>query len=540
MNRLKNWSRWSITTKILVPFLALSVISIAVMAYVAIYNMNQLGNHALETSTSLGESAIEDSTTYLNRLGEEIIIQKAHDVAKQVDMYLADRPAMTVAEMRNDAELRRIVVQPVGTTGYTTLIDPNNAVIIIHKFPEQEKDISTLADELPTFWDLIETTADGRDAAGYYNWLEVDGSIQEKYAGISAVNTTDGRVLTLWATTYIDEFSQPAEETKQDIYTAIADSSLYISNQAAVIQSFFIVFFVVLVILVTIIALLLSRAITRPILSLTQGAREIGQGRLDYILKVRNQDELGALAESFNKMRGDLQRYVDELQNTATENIAKERTIQENLRLYAQKISQAQERERKRIARELHDETVQDLIVVTRHLEDLALGKGTLSADDIREEVRQITAKIRRFSQELRISILEDLGLVPAVKSLAADFTENYGIPVQIEVNGEPRKLADEAELMLFRIIQEALSNVRKHSEATEALVLINFTGEQTKVNIRDNGRGFEIPSSISDLASTGNLGLVGIQERTQLLGGTFDIYSQPGQGTNLTIIIPG
>ena len=146
--------------------------------------------------------------------------------------------------------------------------------------------------------------------------------------------------------------------------------------------------------------------------------------------------------------------------------------------------------------------------------EDLALGKTSLTADEIREEVRAVTAKVRRFSQELRISILDDLGLVPAVKWLADDLMSNYGIMVRVEVKGKPRKLAGETELMLFRIIQEALTNVRKHSGATEVEVWIDFAEQQIAVGVKDNGKGFEIPASIADLAITGNLGLVGIQER--------------------------
>lgn len=171
--------------------------------------------------------------------------------------------------------------------------------------------------------------------------------------------------------------------------------------------------------------------------------------------------------------------------------------------------------------------------------EDLALGKTSLTADEIREEVRAVTAKVRRFSQELRISILDDLGLVPAVKWLADDLMSNYGIMVRVEVKGKPRKLAGETELMLFRIIQEALTNVRKHSGATEVEVWIDFAEQQIAVGVKDNGKGFEIPASIADLAITGNLGLVGIQERAQLLGGTLNIESRPGRGTSLAVTIP-
>ena len=138
MRKLIRWSEWSIATKILVPFLALAVITMSVIGYLALSNIRGLGEYALQTSTDLGEAAIRDSTAHLNRLGEDTIKQIAKDVAKQVEMYLETRPAMTLAEMRSDAKLRDIVVQPVGITGYTTLIDPKNTIIVIHKFPVQE------------------------------------------------------------------------------------------------------------------------------------------------------------------------------------------------------------------------------------------------------------------------------------------------------------------------------------------------------------------------------------------------------------------
>jgi hypothetical protein len=114
------------------------------LAYLALSNMRGLGNYALESSTSVGERAIHDSTSHLVKLGEETITQISQHVAKQVEMYLKSHPSMTVSDMRNDAELRQIAVQPVGTTGYTTIIDPANRMILIHKFWEQERDVTFL------------------------------------------------------------------------------------------------------------------------------------------------------------------------------------------------------------------------------------------------------------------------------------------------------------------------------------------------------------------------------------------------------------
>ena len=539
MRKIAAWSEWSIATKILVPFLGIFVVSMGVVGYIALTNIRGLGNYALDSSTSLGRTAIQDSTSHLKKLGEDIIGQIATDVGKQVEMYLESRPPMTMEAMRNDSQLREIVVQPVGKTGYTTLIDPEKAVIIIHKFPGQEKDVSPLRSLLPSFWSLIELSKGENVTSGYYDWLEVNGSIQQKYACIVPIKNPGGDSLTLWATTYIDEFSMPVEETEQQINAAISESSNYISDIVSRMQDFFIIIFTALFIFVLSLSLLLSHVITSPILALKRGAEAIGHGVLDYKLELKNKDEIGDLAYSFNKMGSALKSYTEELKSTATENIAKEKKIQDNLRVYVQKISQAQEAERKRVSRELHDETAQALVVVLRHLDDLASGKSELTARDIRMEVKKILEGVRHFSQELRPSVLDDLGLIPAVQWLASDLTKNFGISVETEIKGTQRNLPQESELMLFRIAQEALTNVRKHSQATKALVRVDFTDHRIKLSVQDNGKGFKMPSGVGDLTRSGKLGLAGMEERVQLLGGTLNIQSQPGKGTNLTVEVP-
>jgi signal transduction histidine kinase len=539
MRRITAWSEWSIATKIIVPFLGIFVVSMAVIGYIALTNIRGLGNYALDSSTSLGKTAIQDSTAHLKKLGEDTITQIAKDVAKQAEMYVATRPPMTMEEMRNDLLLREIVVQPVGKTGYTTLIDPEKSVIIIHKFPGQEKDVSPLKSLLPSFWSLMEASKGDGVVSGYYDWMEVNGSIQQKYASIVPIKNPNGDVLTLWATTYIDEFSMPVEETEKEINAAIFESGNYISDNVSRMQDFFIIIFTALFIFVIGLALLLSHVITSPILALKKGAEAIGHGELDYKLKLKNKDEIGDLANSFNKMGSDLKSYTEELKTTATENIAKEKKIQDNLRLYVQKVSQAQEAERKRVARELHDETAQALVVVLRHLDDLASVNSNLKAKDIRDEVKKILEGVRHFSQELRPSVLDDLGLIPALQWLASDLSKNFGITVETEIKGSQRQLPPEPELMLFRIAQEALTNVRKHSQATKAVVRIDFSDHEIKLTVQDNGKGFKIPSGVGDLTRLGKLGLAGMEERAQLLGGRLTIQSQPGKGTALTVEVP-
>jgi signal transduction histidine kinase len=532
------WSKWNIVVKILVPFLILSIATMAIMAYMAINNIRTLGDHALETSTFLGQSAITDSAKTLTQLGESTIKQISNDVAKQVELYLNNRPPMSLTDMRDDAELRQIAIQPVGITGYTTLLDPTQSLIVVHKYREQEKDISHLKDTLPLFWNMLQSSVSG-PSSGYYDWQEVDGSITQKYASIVPINNSSNMTLTLWATTYIKEFSQPALILENDINNAILRSSNYIQSNVRETQDAFIIVFSILIVVVIGLSLLISRFITNPIRSLQSSAEEIGKGNLNHELTISNQDELGKLAVTFDKMRIDLKKSIAELRSSAEQNIAKEREIQDNLRLYAQKIIQAQESERKRVARELHDETVQALIAIARQLDDLADNGSGITPEAIRDKVRIVIEEVQHFSQELRPSILDDLGLIPALKALCAELSKNFKIDVDIEVKGDPIQLKPELELTLYRIVQEALTNVRRHSQATKAHVNLLLESGRVELTIQDNGVGFKIPQNSDGLTKRGKLGLIGMQERAQLLGGRLTVESEPGVGTKLCIIVP-
>jgi signal transduction histidine kinase len=143
---------------------------------------------------------------------------------------------------------------------------------------------------------------------------------------------------------------------------------------------------------------------------------------------------------------------------------------------------------------------------------------------------------VRRLSQDLRPAALDRLGLLPAIQMLASDAARFSGIPTKVEVIGPERRLGEEIELVLFRIVQEALRNVWRHSRATAAEVTIEFTNYKVDIEIADNGTGFEIPARVGDLAREGKLGLAGMEERARLVGATLSARSQPGQGTTITI----
>jgi two-component system sensor histidine kinase DegS len=210
--------------------------------------------------------------------------------------------------------------------------------------------------------------------------------------------------------------------------------------------------------------------------------------------------------------------------------------------VYISKILESQENERRRIAQELHDETIQSLLVIANRAQKLItsdlnnIERAEKNAEWIRDATLQAVESMRRISFDLRPSILDDLGLVPALRWLVDHMNEESGISTRILAIGEQRKLSSQAEVAIFRITQEALNNIRRHSKATEATVNLEFAVECVKIAIEDNGRGFHPPKNLASLALRGKLGLIGIQQRIDFLGGRLQVRSRPNGGTLLLI----
>jgi len=225
--------------------------------------------------------------------------------------------------------------------------------------------------------------------------------------------------------------------------------------------------------------------------------------------------------------------------------VTTEKRMQDNLRFYLGQIVRAQEEERKRIARELHDDTAQELVALSRRLDSFTSTADHLSAKDLssleglQQQVDKVLDGVRRFSQDLRPSVLDDLGLLPALEWLTSDLIQHFGIEIAMGILGSSRRFPLETELILFRVAQEALRNVWRHSEASRAWITVEFGDDKTVLTITDNGKGFELPERVEDLASTGKLGLAGMQERAQLINGKLTLQSEPGKGTTVAIEIP-
>ncbi len=224
--------------------------------------------------------------------------------------------------------------------------------------------------------------------------------------------------------------------------------------------------------------------------------------------------------------------------------VTEERQQRAGLRAFAANILRAQEEERRRIAQELHDESVQQLILLCRQL-DLIEGVGEPLSPLVLSELRAarrtaetVVEGLRDFARALRPPTLDDLGLVTSIRRLLVDLAERAKIDGEVTIVGEERRLPPEVELCLFRIAQEALRNVERHARASHVSVRTVFSECTVGLEVMDNGIGFSLPTA-SDFAVGGHLGLLGMRERAESLGGTLEITSNRQDGTRVTVLIP-
>ncbi|WP_424952302.1 GAF domain-containing protein [Deinococcus sp.] len=208
------------------------------------------------------------------------------------------------------------------------------------------------------------------------------------------------------------------------------------------------------------------------------------------------------------------------------------------LRSFLSLFTQAQEEERGRISRELHDDTAQVLVAIGRRIDRLSRelpGETRERAEAIRQDLNGAIEGVRRFARNLRPSVLDDLGLLPALEWLASQ----AATPTRLELQGSERRLPAAAELTLFRMVQEGLGNTDRHAHASSAAIRVLFSETEVTVTLTDDGVGFS-PEQARLQAQAGHLGLTGLRERVLLAGGRLTVSSQPGLGSLLQFSLPG
>jgi signal transduction histidine kinase len=297
-----------------------------------------------------------------------------------------------------------------------------------------------------------------------------------------------------------------------------------------------------------------ARSVTAPVAVLTDHAERIAGGELAWPIPSVGSDEIGRLGASLEKMR---QGLAASISRVAEANMQLEHRVEARTRELAEanaqlrereearssllrKVITAQEDERKRIARELHDETTQDLAVLAMGIDaarDAYRGGLEPRFDEVKALAVRTLEDVHRLILDLRPSVLDDLGLLSAVRWYADRALESRGVSVRCEF-GELPRLPPEMETALFRMCQETLSNVARHAQASAVLVQVGVERGQVVVEIEDDGKGFD-ESAVSHGDGRKHWGLMGIRERAEILGGVAVVESEPGQGTRVVVRVP-
>lgn len=207
-------------------------------------------------------------------------------------------------------------------------------------------------------------------------------------------------------------------------------------------------------------------------------------------------------------------------------------------------IIKAQEEERKRVAREIHDGPAQSMANIVMRAE-FCLKLLDMSPEKVRDElialqniVRISLMDVRKIIFDLRPMVLDDLGLAPAIKRYLSNYKEQYGLQVEFLFFGQQTRLDSSVEVAIFRIVQEMVSNIHKHACAKNSVVKIEMLNNRINIQVRDDGKGFNMNKVMSNKEREG-YGLIGMRERVQLLNGDINIVSAPGKGTSISISVP-
>ncbi len=270
-----------------------------------------------------------------------------------------------------------------------------------------------------------------------------------------------------------------------------------------------------------------ARQIVRPLQTLESRAAMLAGGDFKTI-----ETPVGGIEE------------IRQLQNELIQMARKVQAAQQSLHGYIGAITAAQEDERRRLARELHDDTIQALIALKQRVQLTQLAAPRTAPESAAlQEIALLTEQtienLRRLTRALRPIYLEDLGLVTALEMLVRETGQLLNIPVDFQHQGMEKRLDPSVELALYRMAQEAFSNIARHAQATQASLKITFTAQNITLLVTDNGKGFAVPKSPAEFAPSGHYGLLGLHERAELIGAALEINSVLGQGTRLDIRLP-
>lgn len=399
----------------------------------------------------------------------------------------------------------------LGTTGYVEIVD-SNGTVIDRTPPGPPVDRNERTDRSDDFVTLIN---EHRSTIAIYAGPEHAPAQPYVLAFVPLATSRWG--IAIW-------------QSKSEVL----DASTHLRNQFVVYGALFLA----LALAVEWVGL---RRLIDPILLLASASRKVGEGNFDIRLPIAGNDEIGQLAEAFRSMTSQLQQARD----TLSELYQSEKKKDELRGRLLRDIVVAQEDERKRIARELHDELAQSVTALIMSLEflethaaaDRAATKGDLA--NARKMATQLLDDIRNLTLTLRPMDLDVLGLVPAIRTFIESRPRGSRAQIHFSVSGLDRRLAGPLETALFRVAQELIRNVDKHASATNVQVKLERTPDAIRLTVEDDGKGFDMKGAADGGNETRAFGLVGIRERVEMFGGETTVESALGKGTRVTVIIP-
>ena len=261
---------------------------------------------------------------------------------------------------------------------------------------------------------------------------------------------------------------------------------------------------------------------------LQQRSQSIGKGDFEQI-----REPVGGI-EEIRHLQKQLILVSEELQIAQT-----------NLHHYIGAITDGIENERRNLARELHDDTLQSLIALQQHIQMASMQINNddeisgLQIKDLRSLLQKSITNLRRLVRGLRPAYLDDLGLVSALEMLVNETNMVLPHPIKLEINGEETRLNSDVELAFYRIAQESLSNVVRHSQASEVIVKLRYEKNLISLEIQDNGIGFDFPDRTESFAASSHFGLIGMKERAELVKANLTIRTFPQKGTAVQLFYP-
>lgn len=330
-------------------------------------------------------------------------------------------------------------------------------------------------------------------------------------SGVLYVQTSDGEHVVAYSPVSDAGWALITEET----WEAVVSPSLQATQMAPLV--------LVPAFILALVALWFgARQIVQPLQRLESKAAALAWGDFEAI-----KQSVGGISE------------VRHLQSELTEMARKVQAAQEGLHDYIGAITAAQEEERMRLARELHDDTIQAVIALKQRVQlahkSVHTESGHQALKELETLAEQTIENLRRLTRALRPIYLEDLGLVTALDMLARETSQVDHLEVDFRQLGQEQRLPREVELALYRIAQEALNNVVHHAKAKRAALHIAFDKE-IKLEVTDNGVGFSVPKSPTDFAPSGHFGMLGMSERADLIGARLEVRSEVGNGTRLSV----